>query len=699
MTPEKGAFPLFRSMKFPIFALGFPTLPIVVYFRFYFRMKPLAENIDLLNPEFLQAWNLLRNTSRSVFLTGKAGSGKSTFLRYIVDHIRKPHVVLAPTGIAATNVRGMTLHSFFQIPLRPVPPDDPDYSLSRIGRKVKLTREKVQLLRKLELIVIDEISMVRADIIDFIDRLLRNVRGRRHEPFGGCQMLLVGDIFQLEPVVTPDTRTILGHYYRNYFFFNALVYSQMELVAIELKKIYRQSDKVFTSLLDRLRVNRATAADLATINSRVDRTVADFCSEDGFTMTLAARRDTVDTINERAMAALEGEEYTFDGEISEDFPDKQLPTDKKLLLKKGAQVVLLRNDPERRWVNGTIARIHAIEPKHLRIELADGSIHELERTVWENVRYSFNEETRRVKEDVVGTFTQYPVKAAWAMTIHKSQGLTFDKVIVDLEGGAFSSGQTYVALSRCTSLEGMTLTCGVGHRDIIVNSEIVDFSRRFNSVSAVEGALNEARADMLFGQAIRAADCGDFTTAMDDFYKGLTYRNILASPLMRRYIARRLGVIERQRRVIERYEDERRSLATEYVDMGGECLAAGDLWEPALANFDKALRLDSGNSDAKLGRSRALMVKGDTDAALTQLASLLLEKPDNAEAHILAGECLTRRHDYEHAVKHYRKAARHDKRNPSVYDALADLCEKLDLIDEADRYRNKATRLRNKGKK
>lgn len=659
-------------------------------------MKPLAENVDLLNPEFLQAWNLLRNTSRSVFLTGKAGSGKSTFLRYIVDHIKKPHVVLAPTGIAATNVRGMTLHSFFQIPLRPVPPDDPDYTMARIGRKVKLTREKIQLLRKLELIVIDEISMVRADVIDFIDRLLRNVRGRRHEPFGGCQMLLVGDIFQLEPVVTADTRTILGHYYRNFFFFNALVYSEMELIAIELKKIYRQSDATFTSLLDRLRVNRATGADLATINARVDTTAIDYSNDDEFTMTLAARRDTVDTINERAMAALEGEEYRFEGEISNDFPDKQLPTDKNLVLKKGAQVVLLRNDPERRWVNGTIARIHAIEPEHLRIELADGTIHELERTVWENVKYSFNEETRRVKEDVAGTFTQYPVKAAWAMTIHKSQGLTFDKVIVDLEGGAFSSGQTYVALSRCTSLEGMRLTCSVGHRDIIVNSEIVEFSHRFNSIAAVEGALNDARADMLFGQAARAADCGDYRAAMEDFYKGLTYRNILASPLMRRYLARRLSVVEQQRRVIDRYEEERRSLAGEYVDMGGECLAAGGLWEPALANFDKALRFDSTNTDAMLGRARSLMVKGDTDAALAQAAVLLQTDADNAEAYILSGECMTRRHDYPMAIKQYRKAARHDRHNPDIFEALADLCEKLDMIDDADRYRKKAAKLRSK---
>lgn len=659
-------------------------------------MYAKAENIDLLNPEFIQAWSLLRNTSRSIFLTGKAGSGKSTFLRYIVDHIRKPHVVLAPTGIAATNVKGMTLHSFFQIPLRPIPPDDPDYTVRQIGRKVKLTREKLQLLRKLELIVIDEISMVRADVIDFIDRLMRNVRQRRNLPFGGCQLLLVGDIFQLEPVVTPDARTILGHYYRNYFFFNALVYNQMELVSIELKKIYRQKDASFTSLLDRLRVNNAGGADLAVINSRVESRGYASAEDDRFTMTLAARRDTVDAINERALAALEGEEFVFDGEITGEFPDKQLPTDKRVVLKKGAQVVMVRNDQDRRWVNGTIARIHAIEPQHLRIELPDGRIFELEKTVWENVRYSFDEETRRVSEDTIGTFTQYPVKAAWAMTIHKSQGLTFDKVVIDLEGGAFSSGQTYVALSRCTSLEGIRLTCAVSRRDIIVNSEIVDFSSRFNNARAVEGALNEARADTLFASAMMKADCGDWAKAMEDFYKGLTYRNILASPLMRRFIARRFSVIERQRRTIERYESERRALATEYVDMGGECLAAGNLWEPALANFNKALRFDPDNIDAMLGRARSLLIKNSAAEALEQLRKILESNPKNVDAHLLAGEACLAARDYPNALHHYKRAARFDRINPQPYDKLAEICDEIDLPEEADRYRAKAAKIRKK---
>lgn len=674
-----------------------------IFARHKFHCKSLLslsmaekENIDLLNPEFLQAWNLLRNTSRSVFLTGKAGSGKSTFLRYIVEHIKKEHVVLAPTGIAATNVKGVTLHSFFQIPLRPIPPDDPDYSLGRIGKKVKLNKEKIKLLQSLELIVIDEISMVRADVIDFVDRLLRNVRKRRHEPFGGVQMLLVGDIFQLEPVVTSDERTILGHYYSNYFFFNALVYEQMELVAIELKKIYRQSDETFTSLLDRVRVNRATATDLSRINGRVSENASQAIGEESFTMTLAARRDTVDAINERALAALEGEEHLFEGEITDDFPEKQLPTDKRLVLKKGAQVVLLRNDPERRWVNGTLAKIHAIEPEHVRIQLSNGDIHELERIVWENVKYTFNEETRRVKEEVIGTFTQYPVKAAWAMTIHKSQGLTFDNVIIDLAGGAFSSGQTYVALSRCRSLEGMRLTCSVSRRDIIVNNEIVEFSGRFNSMRAVEGALNDARADMLFGYALQAADNGDYAKAMEDFYKGLTYRNILASPVWRRYISRRFSVIEQQRRTIERYEEERRALAMEYVDMGGECLAAGDLWQPALANFDKALRFDPDNTDAMLGRAKSLIIKGDTDEALLQLSRLVKKDGKCAAAYILIGECMTAKRDYAKAIINYKKAVRYDKKNPGIYDALADLCEHLDLIDEADKYRAKAAKLRNR---
>lgn len=658
-------------------------------------MRQPPENIDLLNPEFLQAWNLLRNTGRSVFLTGKAGSGKSTFLRYICTHIKKRHAVVAPTGIAATNVGGMTLHSFFQIPLRPIPPDDPDYTVGRIQKKVKMNSEKLKLLRGLDLIVIDEISMVRADIIDYIDRLLRSVRCRRHEPFGGCQMLLVGDIFQLEPVVTSDTRTILGHYYSDFFFFNAKVYEQMELVAVELKKIYRQKDKDFSALLDRIRVNMTSPDDLRRINSRVDVSPASH-EQGNFTMTLAARRDTVDCINAREMEALDGEELVYEGCIADDFPDKQLPTDKRLTLKRGAQVVMLKNDPDKRWVNGTLAKVHSMEPDHLRIELSNGSVHELEKAVWENVRYTYDEETRRVKENVVGTFTQYPVKAAWAMTIHKSQGLTFDNVIVDLEGGAFTSGQTYVALSRCTSLGGMRLTHVIGARDIQVNPAVVTFSKRFNSRRIMENALNDARADMLFASAQKAASVGDYRTAVEDFYRGLTYRNALASPVIRRYLSRRLNRLNILSAIISRYEDERRELAKEYIDMGGECLAAGDLWEPALANFDKALRFDASSADAMLGRAKALIVKGDTDDALSQLGVILASHPTNADALIMAGECHVRRKSLPEAVNCYKKAARHDKHNPEIYDSLADVLDSLGICDKAEHYREKARKLRKK---
>lgn len=372
------------------------------------NMIDLPKDIDLANPEFLKVWNLLSHTSTSIFLTGKAGTGKSTFLRYICENTKKNYVVLAPTGIAAVNVGGMTIHSFFKIPLRPLPPDDPDYLLPRILRTIKFPRSKIKLIRKTELLIIDEISMVRADIMDFIDRVLRAI-GDRRLPFGGKQLLLVGDIFQLEPVVTADVRNILSRYYSNFFFFNALAYRQIPLVSIELKKIYRQKDDAFIGLLDRIRMNRVTPYDLQILNSRTASYDSLDKDETDFRITLATRRDLVDSINERCLEHNPNEEHIFHGIIEGEFPEKSLPTDLHLRLKKGVQVIMLRNDPSSRWVNGTLAIIDDIRENAIVIVLENGDKHTIDRDVWENVRYSFNEKEKRVVEEVIGRFFQFPV--------------------------------------------------------------------------------------------------------------------------------------------------------------------------------------------------------------------------------------------------------------------------------------------------
>ena len=311
------------------------------------RRNEAEEVIDLDNPEFQKAWELLQYTSQSVFLTGKAGTGKSTFLRYITAHTRKPYVVLAPTGIAAVNAGGQTLHSFFRIPFKPITPEDPDFARDRLRQRMKYPASLIKLIRNLELIIIDEISMVRADIIDFIDKLLRFYTRNERQPFGGKQLLLVGDIFQLEPVVTGDMRDILRPYYRNFYFFSARAFADIKIVPIELRKVYRQNDPDFISLLDRIRAGISTPTDLAKLNSRVAPTpLLPQKSKKDFTMTLATRRDMVDHINEDHLKAIKKPMVTFIGKIKGEFPENSLPTDLELSLKEGAQVVFIKNDPD-----------------------------------------------------------------------------------------------------------------------------------------------------------------------------------------------------------------------------------------------------------------------------------------------------------------------------------------------------------------
>ena len=557
---------------------------------------------DTSNREFQDALNLVKYTRQSLFLTGKAGTGKSTFLRYVTDNIKKKYVVLAPTGIAAINAGGSTLHSFFKLPFHPLLPDDPNLSLQkgRIHEFFKYAKPHRKLLEKLELIIIDEISMVRADIIDTVDRILRVYSHNLREPFGGKQLLLVGDVFQLEPVVKSDEREILARFYPNPYFFSARVFGQIDLVSIELKKVYRQSDPTFISVLDHIRGGTAGAADFQLLNTRYGAVASPTVEKDkDMYITLATRRDNVDYINERHLAELPGEPEIFRGEIRGEFPESSLPTQRELVLKPGAQIIFIKNDYDRRWVNGTIGTVNGfdMDGSTLYITKDDGRECDVKRESWRNIRYTYNEEKKQVEEEELGTFTQFPVRLAWAITVHKSQGLTFSRAVIDFTGGVFAGGQTYVALSRCTSLEGIRLKKPITRADIFVRPEITEFATHFNNQQAIDRAMKQAQADMLYAAAVRAFDKGDFQTCLDEFFKAIHARYDIEKPSAQRLIRRKLGVVNRLRQenmALKAAALEKEKIlvkyAREYITMGDECLKH-DMKEAAMRNYEKAVAL------------------------------------------------------------------------------------------------------------
>ena len=508
-------------------------------------MNDIIENIDLDNKEFRYAEQLILYSNRSVYLTGKAGTGKSTFLRYIAANTSKNYIIVAPTGIAAINAGGMTINSFFQLPFSPFVWDLFDEA-QRQGF-YNFSKEKREIIEKADLIIIDEISMVRADTIDAIDYRLRNFGGKKHLPFGGKQILFVGDTFQLEPIARRDEWQILQPYYESPYFFSARIFTEMNFMNIELKKVYRQSDEKFISLLNKVRVNKAKAEDLIELNKNY---IPDFTPDDkdGF-ITLATKRDIVDATNLRKLNQLEGKLYSYEGVIDGKFGrensmnDDLLPTNKILDLKKGAQVMFVKNDRGGRWVNGTIGLVEALTDRSITVSILNKKepvSYTLEKVSWENLKYEIDKKTGKIVETVIGTFTQYPVKLAWAITIHKSQGLTFDKLVIDLGEGAFSAGHTYVALSRCTSLEGIKLRTPIKPSDIIVREEVVRLSETANNEQAIDEELSDSRANFYYKESQREFDSGNFEKAYDNLMKAREIRDDTDKPVFKRFLLVRL---------------------------------------------------------------------------------------------------------------------------------------------------------------
>ena len=620
--------------------------------------------IDTHNKEFQDALNLIQYTRQSVFLTGKAGTGKSTFLKYICQNIKKKHVVLAPTGIAAINAGGSTMHSFFKLPFHPLLPDDPNLSLQRgrIHDFLRYNKQHRKLIEQTELIIIDEISMVRADTIDAIDRILRVYSRNLRQPFGGKQIVLVGDVFQLEPVVKNDEREIITRFYPTPYFFSARVFAEIDLVSIELCKVYRQTDKVFVGILDRIRNNTAGSPDLQLLNTRYNTSIKE--SEEDMYITLATRRDTVDFINDKKLEELPGEPVVFEGEITGEFPENSLPTPKDLVLKPGAQIIFIKNDYDRRWVNGTIGVVSGIDEEGTIYVVTDqGQEFDVKKDSWRNIRYKYNEKKKEIEEEELGVFVQYPIRLAWAITIHKSQGLTFSRVIIDFTGGVFAGGQAYVALSRCTSLEGIQLKKPISRGDIFVRPEIVNFAERFNNRQAIDKALKQAQADVQYAEATQAFDKGDFDGFLEHFFIAIHSRYDIEKPNIKRLIRKKLGIINKLKaennQLKERMAEQKKNLqkyAREYYQMGNEAITHAHDVRAAIANYDKALELYPEMTDAWVRKGVTLFNNGDFKEAENCFNAAIRINPVEFKAIYNRGKLRLKTNDIEGAIADFDKA-------------------------------------------
>ncbi len=440
------------------------------------------------NERFELAYRFVTETQESIFLTGKAGTGKTTFLKYLKAHSAKNTIVAAPTGVAAINAGGVTLHSLFHLPFHPFLPTAA--GKQELLSKIRYNKQRLQLLRKMEVLVIDEVSMVRCDVMDAIDTILRSVRWQHEVPFGGVQLLFIGDLFQLPPVAQNHEWQVLQEYYNSTFFFDSKVIQEQMPLLIELTTIYRQKEELFVKLLNKVRNNQLEAEDLEILNERY---MPGFQPDrDETYITLTSHNNQADLINRQQLQRLTAPPYTYTAKIEGDFPENSYPADAELVLREGAQVMFLKNDTQgRRFFNGKIGVVHSLTEEEIVVRCGKENIR-VEKETWDHSRYTLNRADGKLEQDVLGTFEQYPLRLAWAITIHKSQGLTFEKVMIDA-GLSFTSGQVYVALSRCTSLEGIVLLSKIQPSVIFSNQQVVDGQKALLPKGSLPQRFEEAR--------------------------------------------------------------------------------------------------------------------------------------------------------------------------------------------------------------
>ena len=537
--------------------------------------KPGTDNIDVSNSIFRKAVAFVRDTEENLFLTGKAGTGKTTFLKYIKTQTAKQCAIVAPTGVAAINAGGETIHSFLQLPFGPFVPGNAG-GFGRQGEhtqdkhsllaNLRLRETKLKLIRKLELLIIDEVSMVRCDLLDSMDLVLRHVRKKWTQPFGGVQMVFIGDLFQLPPVAREEDWDILRNYYSSPYFFDAKVLVQDPPLYIELKKIYRQKEQGFIDILNRIRSGQVKPQDIDTLNERFDP----LPQKDAGYIILCTHNHIADSINQQALEKLDAQVHKFTGAISGEFNTKNLPAEEILQLKKGAQVMFLKNDLQtpRRYYNGRIATVAQVGTAGIWVTFSDEPAAEqllVEKETWKNMRYTLNTQSGNIEEEESGSFTQYPLRLAWAITVHKSQGLTLQKAVVDLNQ-SFASGQVYVALSRCTSIEGLVLRSKLSASNVIVDDRVIEFSRSENEEDELEVILKDSMRQAMASQLCRIFSFAELITFTEALIPDIQKRKTGPRQQNMAVIENVLKVLRQAQTHAENFQKQIRQLATAVDD-------------------------------------------------------------------------------------------------------------------------------------
>ena len=570
------------------------------------------------------AYEYVQHTNRCIFLTGKAGTGKTTFLRRLKDECHKQMAVVAPTGVAAINAEGVTIHSLFQLPPQLFLPTDE--ARRQLFAEMQMRANKQRVLRNLELLVIDEVSMVRADLLDTIDAVLRHFKHRPTIPFGGVQLLLIGDLFQLSPVAREEEWRLLQNHYEGLYFFQARVFRELKPIYIEFEHVYRQTNREFLSILNEVRNNALTPNSLCVLNSRY---VPDFKSKSH--ITLSTHNSKVDAINQREMDELKGKEYTYKATITDTFPESMYPIDEQLTLKVGARVMFIKNDSstDKLYYNGKLGVVTSLSKQAINVLCDDGTEVNVHNEVWENIRYNADFGSDQVQSEIIGTFTHYPLRLAWAITIHKAQGLTFDQLIIDAED-AFAAGQVYVALSRCRSLEGLTLLTPIPTRALMNAREVLLFTDKQDSLNTIEQNLLPAQKEYLTTLLCALFDFREHTEQLYTLQRMANNMTSLQMP-PNEYIADLISPLLKLHGVGERFQQQIRQLMyQDQLDKLQERLqAASQYYAPKIYEILKAISdcpLRSNNqSDAAQLKQNIL----DIYAALSRKAYLQSQMAQN----------------------------------------------------------------------